>query len=254
MNVLALDCSGDILAVCCAKIPESGNRTPEKQKHPYKDELGHKQIPENSFIELSIDAGYRHTERLMEAVDYCVREAGLDPSGLDLLACAGGPGSFTGLRIGLSTVKGLSMGLNKPFVCIPTLDAIARDWLGAAPVIVPVIDAKRSHFYFAVYEGTRLASGPFDRDMEYLLKLAQNYSEVLFVGPDADMLATSIEERSGFRLAQGHRRSSVKSMALMAPEVLHKKGPASQTQGLLYLRSSDAEEAKAKAESFPNRQ
>lgn len=244
MNILALDCSGDTLSVCVAQIEQENTTAFSKPKHPYKDEIGHKKLPGNTLVEIAIDAGYRHTERLMMAVDYCVTEAGLKPQELDLLACTAGPGSFTGLRIGLSTVKGLALGLNKPFVCIPTLDAISYYWMGVAPVLVPVIDAKRSHFYFAIYEDEKIVHGPFDKDIQYLFSLLQHYSEVLFVGPDADILASSAQERSGFRLAKEHNRPLAKAVANLAMKAYLKDGPASSSQGLNYLRASDAEEAR----------
>jgi tRNA threonylcarbamoyladenosine biosynthesis protein TsaB len=183
----------------------------------------------------------------MGAIEYCVAEAGLKAADLDLLACAGGPGSFTGLRIGLATVKGLSLGLSKPFVTVPTLDALAADWEGAAPVIVPLIDAKRSHFYFAVYERGRQAAGPFDYGIERVLELTHAYPEVLFVGPDSDMIESSLSEHSGFRVATERRRAPIAAMARLAVGIFEGGGPGRPDAGLMYLRASDAEEAQSAA-------
>jgi tRNA threonylcarbamoyladenosine biosynthesis protein TsaB len=243
MNVLAIDCSGELLSVGVGRGLVSGGRGPESVKHPYREETGHGHAAGPGFIGISIDAGFRHAERVMSAVEYCVAEAGLKPSDLDLLACAGGPGSFTGLRIGMATIKGLSLGLGKPFVAVPTLDAIAADWEGSASIVVPVIDAKRSRFYFAIYDNGKLVAGPFDDGLARLIALTQGYPNVLFVGPDADLLETTVPERPGYRIAVETRRSPIAAMTRLATEIFERSGPSPSGAGLVYLRPSDAEEA-----------
>lgn len=245
MNVLAVDCSGDVLSVGAGRSIGSGARGPEAPKHPYREERGHGHAAGPGFASVSVDAGFRHAERVMSAVEYCLGEAGLSPPELDLLACSGGPGSFTGLRIGMATVKGLSLGLGKPFVAVPTLDAIAADWEGASRILVPVIDAKRARFYFAIYDGGRLVAGPFDDGLARLIELTQAYSEALFVGPDADLLESTAIERPGFRIVTERRRSPIAAMARLAVSIYERDGPASSGSGLEYLRGSDAEEAAA---------
>lgn len=244
MNILAIDCSGELLSVGVGRGMGEDGRGPESPKHPYREEHGHGHAGGPGFVGISIDAGFRHAERVMTAVEYCVAEAGLDARDLDLLACPAGPGSFTGLRIGLATVKGLSLGLSRPFVTVPTLDAIAADWEGAAGVIVPVLDAKRSRFYFAVYAHGQRMAGPFDAGLDRIIELTQDYPEVLFVGPDADMLEGSIAERPGFRLAAECRRSPIAAMTRLALAVYRRSGPSPSGAGLEYLRASDAEEAR----------
>jgi tRNA threonylcarbamoyladenosine biosynthesis protein TsaB len=81
-----------------------------------------------------LDVRTTHSERLMVAVDRVLADAGWDAAGLDGLAVAVGPGSFTGLRIGLATVKGLALALGRPIAAVPTLDAMAAalPWGGGA--------------------------------------------------------------------------------------------------------------------------
>ena len=244
MNVLAVDCSGDLLSVGVGRGLGSGGRGPASPKHPYREEAGHAHAGGPGFIGVSIDAGFRHAERVMTAIEYCVAEAGLRPGDLDLLACSGGPGSFTGLRIGLATIKGLSLGLSKPFITVPTLDSIAADWEGSAGVIVPVLDAKRSRFYFAVYDNGGLVAGPFDDGLERIIELTHAYPDVLFVGPDADMLEGTVAERPGFRLAAERRRSPIAAMTRLAVGIFERSGPSPSDAGLAYIRASDAEEAR----------
>ncbi|GAB1455329.1 MAG: tRNA (adenosine(37)-N6)-threonylcarbamoyltransferase complex dimerization subunit type 1 TsaB [Spirochaetia bacterium] len=244
MNVLAVDCSGDLLSVGVGRGLGSGERSPRSPKHPYREEFGHGHAAGPGFVGIAIDAGFRHAERVMNAIEYCVAEAGLLAADLDLLACSGGPGSFTGLRIGMSTVKGLSLGLNKPFVTVPTLEAIAADWEGASRVIVPIVDAKRSRFYFAVYDTGKLVAGPFDDGIKRIIELTQAYPEVLFVGPDADLLESTLVERSGFRVASEQRRSPIAAMTRLAVGIFERCGASPSDVGLDYLRASDAEEAR----------
>ncbi|MGD9940358.1 MAG: tRNA (adenosine(37)-N6)-threonylcarbamoyltransferase complex dimerization subunit type 1 TsaB [Clostridia bacterium] len=249
MNVLGVDCSGDILSVGVGRALDGQGSSPATPKHPYREERGHKPAPGPGFVGVSVDAGFRHAERLMGAVDFCLSEAGLVKADVDLFACAGGPGSFTGLRIAMASIKGMAYGLGKPFVSVPSLDAMAADWAGTSPVIVPVMDAKRSHFYFGVYESGRLVSGPHDDTLERMLALASGYPEVLFVGPDAEMLDPAIQDRTGFRRAEWSRRAPIAALLTLAVRTYDRQGPAPADESPNYLRASDAEEASARKPS-----
>jgi tRNA threonylcarbamoyladenosine biosynthesis protein TsaB len=246
MNVLGVDCSGDILSVGVGRSMDGQGYSPATPKHPFREERGHKPAPGPGFVGVSVDAGFRHAERLMGAVDFCLTEAGLAKNDIDLFACAGGPGSFTGLRIAMASIKGMAYGLGKPFVSVPSLDAMAADWEGTSPVIVPVMDAKRSHFYFGVYESGRLVSGPHDDTLERVLALASSYPEVLFVGPDAEMLDPAIQDRTGFRRAEWSRRTPIAALLALAIVIYARQGPAPADESPNYLRASDAEEASSR--------
>jgi tRNA threonylcarbamoyladenosine biosynthesis protein TsaB len=246
MNVLGVDCSGDILSVGVGRSMESPGSGPSTPKHPYREDRGHLPAPGPGFVGVSVDAGFRHAERLMGAVDFCLSEAGLGKADIDLYACAGGPGSFTGLRIAMASIKGMAFGAGKPFVSIPSLDALAADWEGTSPVVIPLMDAKRSHFYFGVYESGRLVSGPHDDTLERMLALASGYPEVLFVGPDAEMLDAAIQERTGFRRAEWSRRAPIAALLALAVRSYAEHGPAASDAKPNYLRASDAEEASSR--------
>jgi len=88
-------------------------------------------------------------------------------SDIDYFACGQGPGSFTGIRVGLAAIKGLSWSLNKPIAGIPALDILAKNApVGNAATIVPVVDAKRSLIYCSAY---KYKSGILKRTLPYLL-------------------------------------------------------------------------------------
>jgi len=87
-------------------------------------------------------------KRILEALKWRLQ-------GIDYFACGLGPGSFTGIRVGLSAVKGLSWSLNKPVIGVPSLDALARNAVEFNGWLIPVIDAKRSLIYCGIYKNTK---------------------------------------------------------------------------------------------------
>jgi tRNA threonylcarbamoyladenosine biosynthesis protein TsaB len=93
-----------------------------------------------------------HSRRVMTAVEFLLAEVGLGPAQLDGFAVTAGPGSFTGLRVGLSTVQGLALASRRPCYAACTLDVLARRIEGAAPQRVALMDAFRSEVYAARYD------------------------------------------------------------------------------------------------------
>jgi tRNA threonylcarbamoyladenosine biosynthesis protein TsaB len=224
MNLLAIDTSTDILAV--ALKTDSG------------------------WAEASLDLGLKHAERLMSLVDFCLSQAGLAPGELDLLSCAAGPGSFTGLRIGMATVKGMSLALGIPFVAVPTLDCLAWGFEDFPGAVVPLIDGKKGRVYTAIYERGARRSDWLDIQLDHLFPLLDAYSQVLVTGPDADLLEESATERNGYSM-DGRATSSVaRGLAMLAERQFAEKGASSHEEGPLYLRPSEAEETAREKESM----
>ncbi len=94
-----------------------------------------------------------HSERLMPAIDSLLQGAALSIRDIQGIALTIGPGSFTGLRIGVSTVKGLAYALRVPVVGIPTLDALTQNLLFASGLICPLLDARKKEVYAALFRG-----------------------------------------------------------------------------------------------------
>ncbi len=96
-------------------------------------------------------AGYSHAENLHVFISECLEEASYTPDSLDAIAVSKGPGSYTGLRIGVSAAKGLCFALNIPLIAISTLEILAKQIQVKSGVIIPLLDARRLEVYSSVY-------------------------------------------------------------------------------------------------------
>lgn len=98
------------------------------------------------------NSNYSHAERLHVYIDEILKEAKVQPSDLDAIAISQGPGSYTGLRIGVSAAKGLCYALEIPLIAISTLEALAHQFNIEEGVIIPMLDARRMEVYSAVFD------------------------------------------------------------------------------------------------------
>lgn len=173
---------------------------------------------------------YRHLAELFD------RHA-LKPGAIDCFAAASGPGSFTGVRVGLACVKGLAEAVGRPAVAVSNLQALA--WFGAAPLRATVLDARRGEVYGAVYNASaRLVSpevvAPFARWMETLPA-----GELEFVSPDFAPFRAAL---AGTRFGQVPVRTAPRALAAAVARLAAQAEP--QDPAVLdanYVRRSDAE-------------
>ena len=190
--------------------------------------------------EYLLDVRVTHSERLMATVDRALGDAGWRIRDIEGLAVAIGPGSFTGLRIGLSTVKGLALALSIPVSAVPTLDALAAALPFAALPVCPVIGARKGEVYACLY---RWSGHAMRREWEYLAlaadELAARLAEPMILVGDG---AASI--RSPYaRLAPPARRvPSPACVGQLGLERLRRGETVSAADLVpLYLRPSEAE-------------
>ncbi len=127
MKILGLDSSGLVASVAVA---EEGNL----------------------LAEYTVNYKKTHSQTLLPMLDELVKMIELDLHTIDAIAIATGPGSFTGLRIGSATAKGLGFALDKPLVEIPTVDGLAYNLWGSSDVVCPLMDARRNQTYTGLYE------------------------------------------------------------------------------------------------------
>ncbi len=99
--------------------------------------------------------GHTHSETLLPMIAECLEHHGLEPKDVDLFVCAAGPGSYTGIRIGVATVKGLASGSGKPCIGVSSLEALAHNCADLEGVVCPVMDARRDQMYTALFECRR---------------------------------------------------------------------------------------------------
>ncbi|MBC3899013.1 tRNA (adenosine(37)-N6)-threonylcarbamoyltransferase complex dimerization subunit type 1 TsaB [Acetobacterium malicum] len=112
--------------------------------------------------EMIINHQKKHSEKLMIAIDHLLSDGGLSIQDIDVFGIVSGPGSFTGLRIGMATVKGFALALNKPVVGVSTLESLAMNIPFADGLICPVLDAQRNQTYTGVFHFT---DGQLVRDL-----------------------------------------------------------------------------------------
>ena len=187
-----------------------------------------------------LDVRTTHSERLMVAIDRALTDAGWDASALDGLAVAVGPGSFTGLRIGLATVKGLALALGCPVAAVPTLDAMAAALPWASRPVCPVLDARKGEVYASLF---RWDAGVMRREWDYLAlapeALAARLAEpVIGVGDGAGLVSSA-----WMTLAQPIRRGPCAAMVgwLGVQRLRHGDTVAAAELVPTYLRPSEAE-------------
>lgn len=106
---------------------------------------------EQLIAEYTLNYKKTHSQTLLPMLDELVKMTELDLQEIDAITVAAGPGSFTGLRIGCATVKGLGLALNKPVVSVPTLEGIAYNLYGTDSLICPMMDARRKQVYTGIY-------------------------------------------------------------------------------------------------------
>lgn len=142
--------------------------------------------------EVKTDLPRTHSQRLLPLVDSLLAETGTAPGEIDLLAVARGPGSFTGLRIGIATVKGLALALDRPVVGISTLEALAHGF--GAGLVCPVLNARLGQVYGALF---RVGETPRPRCLlpeqaigvpDLLARLGEYSEPIWFCGDGADLV------------------------------------------------------------------
>lgn len=106
---------------------------------------------DNLIAEYTMNYKKTHSQTLLPMLDEVKKMIDLDLDSIDAIAVAAGPGSFTGLRIGSATVKGLGLALNKPIVEVPTLEGLAYNLCGTSHLVCPLMDARRNQVYTGIY-------------------------------------------------------------------------------------------------------
>ena len=197
--------------------------------------------------EITINTGNTHSETLLPSVEEALRMAQLSVDKIDLFACTTGPGSFTGVRIGAATIKGLAYGTNRPCASVSTLEALAYNLNGYNGIICPVMNARRSQVYNALFEckkGELLRLSP-DRALsisELDAELCDKSDQIYLCGDgysitEKGFIATKIEY-----VPQRYRYQNAYSVAQIALKKYNIGDTVSDIElAPIYLRPSQAE-------------
>lgn len=152
-----------------------------------------------------ISSKVTHSQKLMPLISDILDRANIDIEEIDYFAVANGPGSFTGLRIGVSTINGLAQSMDKPVVGISSLKALAMNVSSCEKLIVPLIDARRDRSFTAVYQSyadgrleTVLSDDVIEMD-EILDLLDKRQEDIMFIGGGMDVYREKIIDILGKR-------------------------------------------------------
>lgn len=162
------------------------------------------------LAEYSVNHKKTHSQTLLPMIDEIVKMTDTDLNTLDAIAISGGPGSFTGLRIGSATAKGLGLALNVPLVHVPTVDAMAYMMYGYNGLICPVLDARRGQVYGGLYHFKNefeVVKPQCAIDLkEFIEKINLLGEQVVFLGDGVPVGKTIIEEniKVPFKFAPAH--------------------------------------------------
>lgn len=236
MKIMALDSSGLVASVALAE-------------------------DDNLIAEYTVQYKKTHSQTLLPMLQEICRMVELDLDTVDAIAVAAGPGSFTGLRIGSATAKGLAFAMKKPIVPVPTVDGLAYQMYGAKDLVCPIMDARRSQVYTGIYEFVPDQNGRYDYDMRVVREqCAVSFDEiagalneldrsVVFLGDGVPVFRERMAQvmRVPYTMAPLHRaRQSAAAVAALG-SLYYEQGRAvsGAEHAPEYLRLSQAERERA---------
>ena len=203
---------------------------------------------EKLLAQFTINNGNTHSETLLPMIEASLKVLNLTVDDIDLFACSAGPGSFTGVRIGAATIKGLAFNKNKPCAPVSSLDALAHNLVYANGIICPVMNARRNQLYNALFlcENCNLTRLCEDRlisvfDLEEEL---QNYSDkkIYLCGDGYDIAKKAFTKVKTENTPLIHQYQSAYSVALCALESARQELLTTDIElSPIYLRASQAE-------------
>lgn len=211
---------------------------------------------ETTMAEYTVNFKKTHSQTLLPMIDEMVKLLEIDLSTVDAIAVSGGPGSFTGLRIGSATAKGLGLALHKPLIHVPTLDATAYNLYGTEALICPIMDARRNQVYTGIYrfrESFEIVHGQDAMDIDELIGILNSMREpVIFLGDGVPVFRSRIEEtltvRALFAPAHVNRQRASAVAALGAVYFKEGKTETAMEHKPDYLRKSQAEREREERE------
>ena len=218
MNALAIDCAVSKIAVSAKKDSKS--------------------------VKVVLDLGSRQSEKLLPAIDYVMREMEMTPQDLDYTVSTLGPGTFTGLRLGLSTLKALTLCNGTPLYGVPSLDAYRWPLRNESSMVLCLIEAKEDEYFCAMYsEGKKVVEGG-DLTQDEIMKLFSPEDTVVLCGPGADDFyekASTLPDAPKFKLYSPAPDCADSLFEAAEKMISDKVEPMKDYDGPVYVRKSEAE-------------
>lgn len=222
---------------------------------------------DNLIAEYTVQYKKTHSQTLLPMLQEICRMVELDLDTVDAIAVAAGPGSFTGLRIGSATAKGLAFAMKKPIIPVPTVDGLAYQMYGAGDLVCPIMDARRNQVYTGIYEFIPDCDGQFAYDMrvikeqcavsfDEIAEILNGYNrDVIFLGDGVPVFQERMAQilHVPYTAAPLHRaRQSAAAIAALG-SIYYRQGKAVSGAEYVpeYLRLSQAERERAAKEVSP---
>ena len=208
--------------------------------------------------EYTVNYKKTHSQTLLPMLDEIAKMTELDLNSIDAIAVAAGPGSFTGLRIGSATAKGLGLALKKPLIAIPTVEGLAYNLYDISGLICPIMDARRKQVYTGIYRFTdHQLKGVEDQmavPMETVIEKLNQYGEaVTFLGDGVPVFHELIAEKMTvpYSFAPAHVNKQRAAAVAALGEIYYRQGKTETAMEHVpdYLRVSQAERERAEREA-----
>ena len=215
---------------------------------------------EVTLAEYTVNYKKTHSQTLLPMIDEMMRLLDMEPSAVDAIAVSGGPGSFTGLRIGSATAKGLGLALKKPLIHVPSLDAMGYGLFGASGLICPMMDARRQQVYTGIYRFEERFEIVMEQSALAVADLTERLNalgeRVIFLGDGVPVyekqLAETLTVPYCFAPAHVNRQRAASVAALGAVYFAEGKTETAAEHKPDYLRKSQAEREREEKEREGN--
>ena len=210
------------------------------------------------IAEYTVNYKKTHSQTLLPMLDEIAKMTELDLNSIDAIAVAAGPGSFTGLRIGSATAKGLGLALKKPLIAIPTVEGLAYNLYDISGLICPIMDARRKQVYTGIYRFTdhqlKVVEDQMAVPMETVIEKLNQYGEtVTFLGDGVPVFHELIAEKMTvpYSFAPAHVNKQRAAAVAALGEIYYRQGKTETAMEHIpdYLRVSQAERERAEREA-----
>lgn len=199
---------------------------------------------DSKFISTSYDIGMRQSEILVPSIDEILKKCEITPSELNYTALTVGPGSFTGLRLGISALKAIELAYNVPVYGISSLKVYSYPYNDVNMPVISCIDANKDKFYACITEGNTILLEEGDWELVEIIEEIGNFEKVLICGPDSAKLASQIKKtKSDIEILLPKVSSqTTESLVKLTEELIANGAPTLKDfDGPVYLRASEAE-------------